>query len=92
MHYIRLLYECRELLKGHSLTLPRPQPERQHLIDMRSGKYTQDEVFAAGRDLMEQCESLLAISTLPDEVDRAHLSRLIPAGYLSHWRQTHVDM
>ena len=92
MHYIRLLYECRELLKDRHLTLPRPQPERQHLIDIRTGKYTQDEVFGAGHDLMEQCESLLAISSLPDEVDRPHLSRLIAAGYLAHWRQSNVDL
>lgn len=87
MHYIRLLYECRELLKEHHLTLPRPQPERQHLIDIRSGKYTQEEVFAVGRDLMEQCETLLAVSTLDEEVDRRFLSRIIAAAYQSHWQQ-----
>ena len=51
MHYVRLLYECRELLKEQNLTLPRPEPERSHLIDIRSGKYTQDQVFQVGREL-----------------------------------------
>ncbi len=90
MHYIRLLYECRELLKDHYLTLPRPQPERQYLIDIRSGKYTQEEVFAAGRELAIECESLLPSSTLPEEVDASHISKLIASAYLSHWRNLDV--
>ncbi|MGH9524744.1 MAG: DNA polymerase beta superfamily protein [Terriglobales bacterium] len=87
MHYIRLLYECRELLKSLYLMLPRPQPERQHLIDIRSGKFTQDEVFAHGRELAAECESLLAASTLPHEIDRTHISRLIASAYRAHWQQ-----
>ena len=62
MHYVRLLYECRELLKEQYLTLPRPEPERQHLIDIRSGKYTQSAVFETGRELAAECEALLAAS------------------------------
>ena len=85
MHYIRLLYECRELLKSNFLTLPRPEPERQHLIDIRSGKFAQEEVFAHGRELAAECESLLAASTLPDEIDGAHISRVIARAYRSHW-------
>lgn len=92
MHYIRLLYECRELLKSHYLTLPRPQPERQHLVDIRSGKFPQNEVFEHGRDLAEECESLLAISTLPDEVDKEQLSRLVASAYLSHWKQSEAQV
>lgn len=88
MHYIRLLYECRELLKAQYLTLPRPQPERQHLINIRSGKFAQDEVFAHGRELAAECESLLAVSKLPDEVDKEHLSRLIASAYQSHWKES----
>lgn len=86
MHYIRLLYECRELLKDRYLTLPRPQPERQHLIDIRSGKYPIEQVFATGRELAAECESLLRASTLPEAVDRQDLSRIIAQAYQSHWR------
>ena len=88
MHYIRLLYECRELLQSHCLTLPRPQPELQHLIDIRSGKFAEAEVFAYGRQIAAECDSLLAASTLPDEVDKDYLSRLIAFAYRSHWEKT----
>lgn len=91
MHYIRLLYECRELLKDHFLTLPRPQPERQHLIDIRCGRFTQDQVFTAGRELTTECELLLETSTLPEEVNQSHISNLIAAAYLSHWRSLGID-
>lgn len=86
MHYIRLLYECRELLKDQRLTLPRPEPERTHLIDIRKGKYTQDEVFAAGRELNLECEALLEKSDLPDTPDLDRVSEIIAEAYLEHWR------
>lgn len=85
MHYIRLLYECRELLKEHKLTLPRPEPERTHLIGIRTGKYTQDEVFAVGRELKAECDNLLALSDLPETPDIHDVSRIISSAYLQHW-------
>jgi uncharacterized protein len=84
MHYIRLLYECRELLGDHHLTLPRP--ERDELIAIRTGKHTQDEMFALGRELKSECESLLAASTLPEVPDKVALSRILSDAYLAHWR------
>jgi uncharacterized protein len=73
------------IAENRHLTLSRPQPERQHLIDIRSGKYKQDRVFAVGQGTAAECESLLAVCTLPEEVDRLHLSRLIADAYRSHW-------
>lgn len=85
MHYIRLLYECRELLKDQNLTLPRPEPERGHLIDIRSGKYTQDQVFQVGRELNAECEALLGKSNLPEAPDKNEVSEIIASAYLRHW-------
>jgi predicted nucleotidyltransferase len=85
MHYIRLLYECRELLRDRQLTLPRP--ERDHLIQIRTGKFTQEEMFALGAELKAECESLLAKTTLPEAPDKMLLSEIISAAYLEHWRQ-----
>ena len=87
MHYIRLLYECRELLKEKQLTLPRPELERTHLIGIRSGKYTQDEVFAVGRELKAECEELLAASDLPETPDVEEVSRILSSGYVQHWHE-----
>ena len=83
MHYIRLLYECRELLQDKRLTLPRP--EKDLLIAVRSGKYTQTEVFAMGEDLRVECDTLLDNSDLPDVPDVKLLSRIVSKAYLKHW-------
>jgi predicted nucleotidyltransferase len=85
MHYIRLLFECRELLRDRYLTLPRP--ERAQLIEIRTGDFTQDEVFELGRELRAECDSLLAVSTLPEAPDKALLSRVLADAYLAQWQQ-----
>jgi predicted nucleotidyltransferase len=85
MHYIRLLYECRELLAKKKLTLPRPEPERTHLIEIRTGKYTQQQVFEAGGLLNAECEALLETSDLPDALDVNEVSKIIARAYLDHW-------
>lgn len=84
MHYVRLLGECRELLREHKVTLPRP--EKELLIDVRSGKYTQDQVFEIGDGLARECEQLLEKSDLLDAVDAELLSRQIADAYQYHWR------
>jgi len=84
MHYVRLLGECRELLREHKVTLPRP--EKELLIDIRSGKYTQDQVFEIGDGLARECERLLEKNDLPDAVDAELLSRHIADAYQHHWR------
>lgn len=88
MHYIRLLGECRELLREHKVTLPRP--EKALLIDIRTGKYTQEQVFELGNDLTHECEELLETSDLPDTVDATILSRQIADAYQFHWRHMQV--
>jgi uncharacterized protein len=84
MHYVRLLGECRELLREHKVTLPRL--ERELLIEIRTGKYTQDQVFKIGDDLARECEELLEKSQLPDTPDVNLLSHQIAEAYQYHWR------
>jgi uncharacterized protein len=84
MHYIRLLYECRELVRDHHLTLPRP--EREQLVAIRTGKHTQEEMFALGREVKAECEALLAASTLPEAPDKDFLSQIVADAYLAHWK------
>lgn len=83
MHYIRLLYECRELLRDKRLSLPLPQKDL--LIQIRSGKFTQEEVFQMGRELNAECEALLEHSDLPEAPDAKRLSDRIAEAYLHHW-------
>jgi hypothetical protein len=92
MHYVRLLYECRELLKNKYLTLPRPYAEREHLIAIRSGKYTQDEVFNDGHELKMECEVLLAGSELPELPDIEAVSEIVAGAYLQHWASIEIGL
>jgi len=85
MHYLRLLYECRELLRDRHLTLPRPEPERSHLIAVRSGVFSLDEVLNYGLALKEECSMLLARSSLPETPNADELSRIISKAHLEHW-------
>jgi hypothetical protein len=85
MHYVHLLGECRELLREHKVTLPRP--EKELLIDIRTGNYTQDQVFEIGDDLAAECEQLFEKSDLPDAVNAQLLSQRIADAYQYHWRQ-----
>lgn len=79
-----MLGECRQLLREHKVTLPRP--EKELLIAIRPGKYTQDQVFELGDDLARECQQLLENSDLPDGVDVNLLSQQIADAYPSHWR------
>lgn len=84
MHYIRLLGECRELLREHKVTLPRP--EKELLIDIRTGKYSQDQVFELGDELTRECEQLLVSSDLPESVSSELLSQQIADAYQYQWK------
>ena len=75
MHMIRLMYECRELLTSQFITLPRP--EKDLLIDIRIGKYTQDQAFEMYDELRAECDKLLDNSDLPENPDIRMLSTAV---------------
>jgi hypothetical protein len=86
MHYVRLLFECKELLSERRLTLP--LREKDLLIKIRTGGYKESEVFAMGAGLDEECQHLLATSDLPEEPDRHLLSTAVAKAYREHWDRT----
>ena len=83
MHYVRLLYECKELLSEKRLTLP--LREKEVLIDIRAGKHTESEVLALGAELERHCQELLSNTDLPEETNRHVLSAVIAEAYRRHW-------
>jgi hypothetical protein len=82
MHTLRLLYECKELMLEHRITLPRP--ERDFLIKVRTGKYSMEKVLAA-EELFAECEEAATASALPEKIDRKSVSRLVTAAYRAMW-------
>jgi predicted nucleotidyltransferase len=86
MHVIRLLNEGIELMREGTITLPRP--ERDLLISIRTGKYgSLDRVLDLASSLFSELEKAQSESKLPDEVDRAEISKLVSRAYLRHWNE-----
>ncbi len=84
MHGLRLLYECLELMAHRRITLPRP--EKDLLIEVRSGEWTLERVLAHAKKLMKEVEEAVASSPLPETIDRTAISRLVAQIHLDFWK------
>ena len=84
MHGLRLLYECLELMTHRRITLPRP--EKDLLIEVRSGAWTLERVLAHAKKLTHEVEEAVSSSPLPEKVDRAAISKLVAQVHLGFWK------
>lgn len=85
MHGFPLLYECLELMAHRRITLPRP--EKDLLIEVRSGQWTLERVLAHAKELAREVEETVASSPLPERVDRAAISKLVAQVHLELWKR-----
>jgi hypothetical protein len=83
MHGMRLLYECLELMAHKRITLPRP--EKDLLIEVRSGEWPLERVLAHAKKLAKDVEEAVANSPLPESVDRIAISRLVAQVHREFW-------
>lgn len=83
MHGLRLLYECLELMTHKCITLPRP--EKDLLIEVRSGEWTLEQVLAKAQKLTKEVEGTLATSPLPEMVNRVAISQVVAEVHLEFW-------
>lgn len=86
MHGLRLLYECLELMAHRRITLPRP--EKDLLIEVRTGEWPLERVLAHAKKLAKEVEEAVAGSPLPEKVDRHAISELIAHVHLEFWNQS----
>ena len=84
MHCLRLYLECIELMRFGAITLPRP--EREFLIEARSGKWTLERFLNEVESLRREAEDAAQKSTLPDSVNVGAISELIAKVYLTAWQ------
>ncbi|HEY1524973.1 MAG TPA: nucleotidyltransferase domain-containing protein [Candidatus Angelobacter sp.] len=89
MHGLRLLYECLELMTHRRITLPRP--EKDLLIEVRSGEWPLERVLAHAKKLASDVEKAVASSPLPEKVDREAISKLVAQVHLEFWRETNLN-
>jgi hypothetical protein len=85
MHTLRLLYEGIELMRDHWVTLPRPAKERELLLAVRRGEWSEERVIRRANRLMKILEDSSAASRLPNTVDLKLASKLVAEAYLQHW-------
>ena len=84
MHCLRLYLECIELMQFGRITLPRP--ERDYLIDVRSGAWPLERFTAEAESLRLEAEEAASASYLPERVDIRAVSALIADVTLEAWR------
>lgn len=88
MHAVRLMGEAAELMRTGYITFPRPQEERQTLIDVRLGKYSLDKISCFVSALRQVLDYEIEQSFLPERADRTALNTLVSKMYLEHWGLT----
>jgi len=84
MHCLRLYFECIELMHSGRITLPRP--ERDLLIEVRSGEWSKERFLAEAEQYRLNAEEAALRSNLPEAVDRRRISELIAEVHLSFWK------
>jgi hypothetical protein len=72
-------------MREGNITLPRP--EKDLLIEVRSGEWTLEKFLREAETLRIEAEESAASSTLPDEVSKEAISVLIANAHLSFWNE-----
>ncbi|HEY6375924.1 MAG TPA: nucleotidyltransferase domain-containing protein [Edaphobacter sp.] len=85
MHCLRLYFECIELMREGRISLPRP--EKELLIEVRSGVWTLERFLREAQALRLEAESAAGSSSLPDEVSREAISSVVAKAHLSFWKE-----
>jgi uncharacterized protein len=75
MHTIRLLDTALEIIRDGRLTVLRPN--RAHLLEIRSGTFTYEELLQMANARLEDIEAAFSVSTLPESPDLALMERLL---------------
>ena len=85
MHCLRLYLECIEVMREETITLPRP--EREYLIEARSGSWTLEHFLREAEKLRLEAERAAQDSSLPEVVDRSAISELLARASFAGWGQ-----
>jgi hypothetical protein len=87
MHALRLGYQGVDLLTSGQITLPVPEPQREHLRSIRRGEVTLQEVVDAVSAAESELVRLKESSELPDEPDRRWVDEWLHRSHLAYWNR-----
>lgn len=83
MHLVRLMLEGKELLTTGKLEYP--LKEREMLMDIRTGKWTRDDIIKYSEQLEAEIETLETTSELPSKPRYDEIERLLMNMVEYHW-------
>jgi predicted nucleotidyltransferase len=83
MHLMRLMYEAYYLMRDGKMSFP--NPDATHLIEIRNGRYTLEQVLADFERLKQSCLEAQGTSPLPEAVNLAEINKLLAKTYQSFW-------
>ncbi|MGZ7084397.1 MAG: hypothetical protein ACXVIO_14485, partial [Candidatus Angelobacter sp.] len=63
-----------------------PRPEKDLLIEVRTGEWPLEKVLSHSQKLANAVEEAVASSPLPERVDRAAISKLVAQVHLEFWK------
>lgn len=88
MHLIRLLRMGNEILTGKGVNVDRTDIDREHLMNIRNGKFTFNEIEAEAKELNKSADEAYKTSTLPKKPNLDKINNLRMDIIESHlWKQ-----
>ncbi len=84
-HIVRLGLQGREILSTGRLSLPMREDDRNLVLDIRTGRYSLDEIGKISSDLMKSLDLALCSSPLPSKPNYAKVEEWMIDVYLRHW-------
>jgi predicted nucleotidyltransferase len=85
LHLIRLMTMCKEILTDHVVNVRRP--DAKHLLEIREGKYTYDEIIELADKLESDVKSLYSTTTLRKSVCTTIAARVLIETQDIMWRR-----
>lgn len=86
MHMLRLGYQGIELLRTGKITFPMPEYERKHILSVRKGESTRQEVLTECGQLEVELQDLLDHSPLPEHPAIDKVERWMLSVYWESWK------
>lgn len=84
-HVIRLAHQGIELMTAGKMTLPMNKVERQEVLDVRTGKFTLQQVLTRAGELERELRDSLDAGVVPDEPDHEAIDRFCVMAYVNTW-------
>lgn len=89
-HIIRLGMQGIELLDTGKICLPMKEIERENVVDVRTGKFTLEQVLKQVAHLEGELKEAYYNTKLPEEPDRTKVQDFMIKSYLGYWNERKV--